>query len=99
MKIKELKEKLNNYPDDMEVVFHYKSDLCVVYDNDFDVYEKSLGYCSYKSNWKENNEVYGNFYSSTYKADVGYDMDKGRPIYENIPLDERDVVVIAVFDR
>jgi len=99
MKIKELKEELNKFPDDMEVVFHYYSDLDNLYDNDFVVYKKTLGHCSFKTSWKEMNEVYGNFISSFYKASVGYDKEKKQVIYQNVPVLEKNVVVLEVSER
>ena len=99
MKNKDLQELLQKYPDDMEVIFHYRSDLENVYDNDFVAYNTTLGYCSYKSSMKENNEVYGKFMSPTYNAVVGYDSYMGGVITEHIPLIDKNVFVLEVSTR
>jgi hypothetical protein len=97
MKNKELKELLEMFPDDMEVVLHYSSDLYVVYENDFVVDNRELGYCSFPTKWRLKEEVYGKFFTDTYHARTDY--KDGQKIYEDIPLTKKDVLVLEVVER
>ena len=96
MKVKELIEKLQEYPVDMEVVFHYKSDLCNVYDNDFIVINETLDYCSFSTKWGTK-EVYGRHMFSPYNAFVDYKNNK--EVYEKVSLTEKSVIMIEISDR
>lgn len=97
MKNKELKELLEMFPDDMEVVLHYSSDLYVVYENDFVVDNRELGYASFPTKWRPKNEIYCKSFTDTYSAATDY---KDRQIvYEDIPLTKKDVLVLEVVER
>ena len=94
MKNKDLKEMLNMFPDDMEVIFHYHSDMCITYDNDFVVDNRELNYCSFKTAWNSKQEVYGDRMWDPYSAFVDYQL--GKSIFEKIPLTKKDVIVLEV---
>jgi hypothetical protein len=97
MKNKELKELLEMFPDDMEVVLHYSSDLYIVYENDFVVDNRELGYCSFPTKWRPKNEIYCKSITDTYRAAMDY--KDGKSIYEDIPLTKKDVLVLEVVER
>lgn len=96
MKVKELITKLQEYPEDMEVVFHYRSDLCNVYDNDFVVFNETLDYCSFSTEWGTK-EVYARHRFSPYDALVDY--KDGKEVYEKVPFTEKNAIVLEVSDR
>jgi hypothetical protein len=97
MKNKELKELLEMFPDDMEVVLHYSSDLYIVYENDFVVDNRELGYCSFPTKWRPKNEIYCKSFTDTYRAATDY-KDR-QTVYEYIPLTKKEVLVLEVVER
>lgn len=81
------------FPDDMEVIFHYHSDLCITYDNDFVVDNRELDYCSFKTARNPKQEVYADRLWDPYSAFVGYRRES---IFEDTPLIKKDVIVLEV---
>lgn len=97
MKNKELQELLKIFPDDMEVILHYSSDCYIVYENNFVVDNRELGYGSYPTKWRPENEIYDKYINSPCKVAVDYIDNK--IIYKDIPLTKKDVLVLEVVER
>ena len=97
MKNKDLQELLRKYPDDMEVIFHYRSDLCVAYEPDFVIHNRKLDYGSFETQWKPNAEVYGEHMWNPYKPIVDY--KDGNPIFGEVTLTKKDAIVLEVCEK
>jgi len=96
MKVKELIKKLQEYPEDMEVFFHYRCEGFGEYNKDFKVSNQTLDYCSFSTKWGTE-EVYGKHMFNPYNALVDY--KDGKNVYQKVPFTEKNGIVIEVSDR
>lgn len=88
MKIKDLKEKLNQFPDDMEVLIGDYD----CYENEFNISKRELNHCNYTTKFQS--EV--DFYS--FKEDTCKYKDEidGKIVVVKIPMERKEFVILEV---
>jgi hypothetical protein len=87
MKLKDLKEKLAQYPDDLEVLI-YGDNI----EDDFAIFKTSINHCTYTTKWQS--EI--DYYSFTEEICEYRDEVKGKITEGQIPMTKKDVLIIEV---
>ena len=87
MKVKELIEKLQEYPEDMEVLIDYGSQN---YDGEIIVKRKDLYHCNCTSKWQSNFD----FYSEYDEPCVYKDEVDGKIIVMKVPTEKKEFIVL-----
>lgn len=86
MKVKELKEKLNEFPDDMGVLIYYGEQT---YDGNIILKKKDLYHCNYTTKWQSNIDSYSEYDEPcVYKDDVN-----GKIVAMKIPMEKKEFIV------
>lgn len=86
MNIKELKEKLNEFPDDMEVLIDYGNEI---YDGEFIIIRKDLYHCNYTTKWQSNIDFYSIYDEpAVYKDDVD-----GKIVEMKVPTEKKEFII------
>lgn len=86
MKVKELIEKLQKYPEDMEVLINWDS----IYDGEIIVTRKDLYHCNCTSKWQSNFD----FYSEYDEPCVYKDEVDGKIVAMKVPTERKEFVVL-----
>lgn len=86
MKVKELIEKLQKYPEDMEVLINWDS----IYDGEIIVTRKDLYHCNCTSKWQSNFD----FYSEYNEPCVYKDEVDGKIVAMKVPTERKEFVVL-----
>lgn len=89
MKIKDLKEKLNEYPDDMELLVNGE----YFYSENLNFYKDEISYCEYSTHWNSNARNYSHKTADTHKYQ---DFIDGKTISIEIPVKKKEVVILEV---
>ena len=92
MKVKELIEKLQEFPRDMEVLITYKDNYGRVIEDDFEIVKFSINHCNYATKWQSCID----YYSFTEETCEYRDEVKGKIVERKIPMTKKDVVIIEV---
>ena len=87
MKIKDLIEKLQEYPDDMEVLINYGDQ---VYDGEIIVNRKDLYHCNSTSKWQSNFD----FYSEYDEPCVYKDEVDGKIVVMKVPTERKEFIIL-----
>jgi hypothetical protein len=86
MKAKDLIEKLQKYPEDMEVLINYDG----IYDGEITVNRKDLYHCNCTSKWQSN----FNFYTKYDEPYVYKDEVDGKIVVVKIPTEKKEFIVL-----
>ena len=88
MNVKRLKELLNTFPDDMEVLIAYGERI----EDDYDIYQSKVNHCTYTTKWQSNIDFYS-FQEETceYRDEIG-----GKIVEVSVPMNKKDVVILEV---
>jgi len=89
MKIKDLKEKLNEYPDDMELLVNGE----YFYSENLNFYKDEISYCEYSTHWNSNARNYSHKTADTHKYQ---DFIDGKTVSIEIPMEKKEVVILEV---
>lgn len=90
MKIKELIEKLKEFPEDMELLAN--SD-CVWYSENFYLYKEKMSYCEFSTYWNSNARIYEHETVDTFKYQ---DFIDGKTVSIETPMEKKEVVILAI---
>jgi hypothetical protein len=88
MKIKNLIEKLNQFPEDLEVIIG-DGDW---YEKEFDVSKIELNHCNYTTKWQSNID----YLSSDYVNCVYKDEIDGKIVVVKIPMERKEFVILEI---
>lgn len=89
MKLKDLKEKLSKYPDDMEVIVSHLDGI----EGEFAIFSSSIYHCNYTTKWQS--EI--DYYSLNEETWHYYcDEFEGKKQDVQIPMTKKDVLIIEV---
>ena len=89
MKIKDLKEKLNEYPDDMELLVNGG----YFYSENLNFYKVEISYCEYSTHWNSNARNYSHKTVDTHKYQ---DFIDGKTVSIEIPMEKKEFVILEV---
>lgn len=90
MNIKQLKEKLNQFPDDMEVLIGNFD--WFEFENEFNVSKIELNHCNYTNKWSSNVDYY-----SKDEEYCGYrDVIDGKILDVKIPMERKEFVILEI---
>jgi hypothetical protein len=90
MKIKDLIEKLNQFPEDMELLVNFDS---FFYMNNFNLYKDEISYCEYSTHWNSNAIDYAHKTVDTLKYQ---DYIDGKTVSIEIPMERKEFVILGV---
>ena len=86
MKVKELIEKLQQYPEDMEVLIDWDP----IYDGEIIVTKKDLYHCNCTSKFQSNFDFYSEYDEPcVYKDEVG-----GKIVEIKVPTEKKEFVIL-----
>ena len=92
MKIKHLKELINKYPDDLEVVILYRDNYSEHIEDEFSIFKSSVNHCTYTTKWQSCID----YYSFTEEICECMDEVEGKIEEIQIPMTKKDVLIIEV---
>lgn len=87
MKVKNLIEKLQKFPDDMEVLISYGDQF---YEGEIIVNRKGLYHCNSTSKWQSNFD----FYSEHDEPCVYKDEVDGKIVVMKVPTEKKEFIVL-----
>lgn len=92
MNVKRLKELLNTFPDDMEVLIAYKDNYGECIEDYFAIYQSRVNHCTYTTKWQSNVDFYS-FQEETceFRDEIG-----GKIVRASLPTNKKDVVILEV---
>ena len=90
MKIKELIEKLKEFPEDMELLVNVD---CFCYSENFNLYKEKMSYCEFSTYWNSNARNYSHKTADTHKY---RDFIDGKTVSIEIPMERKEVVILGV---
>ena len=92
MNVKRLKELLNTFPDDMEVLIAYKDNYGECIEDYFAIYQSKVNHCTYTTKWQSNFDYYS-FREETceYRDEID-----GKIVEVSVPMNKKDVVILEV---
>lgn len=90
MKVKQLKELLDNYPEEMELLIIYRDNYGENIVDDFSIYNASINHCNFTTKFQSNID----YYSS--KEDVCVYKDQINGMIQNVelPMEKKEVVIL-----
>jgi hypothetical protein len=88
MNIKQLKEKLNQFPEDLEGVLGD----CDWYENEFNISKIELNHCNYTNKWSSNVD----YFSENEDTCVYRDEIDGKIVVVKIPMERKEFVILEV---
>jgi hypothetical protein len=89
MKIKELIEKLKEFPEDMELLVNGEH----FYSENLIFYKDEISYCKYSTHWNSNAIHYGYKDADNYKYQ---DFVDGKTVSIEIPMKKKEVVMLYI---
>ena len=92
MKIKHLKELINKYPDDLEVVILYKDNYLEHIEDEFSIFKSSVNHCNYTTKFQSNID----YYSFTEETFVYADQIDGKMRDVQIPMQKKEVLILEI---
>ena len=90
MKIKDLIKKLNEFPEDMELLANVD---CFFYIENFNFYKDELSYCEYSTHWNSNASNYAHKTVDTHKYQ---DFIDGETVTVKIPMERKEFVILEI---
>ena len=90
MKIKELIEKLKEFPEDMELLVNSE---CFYYSENFNLYTEKMSYCEFSTYWNSNARCYEHETVDTLKYQ---DFIDGKTVSIETPMEKKEVVILAI---
>ena len=90
MKIKDLIEKLKEFPEDMELLSNVD---CFFYMEDFIICKEEISYCEYSTHWNSNARQYSHKTVDTLKYQ---DFIDGKLVSIETPMEKKEVVMFYV---
>jgi hypothetical protein len=90
MKIKNLIEKLNQFPEDMELLANVD---CFFYIENFNLYKDEMSYCEYSTHWNSNARDYAHKTVDTLKYQ---DYIDGKTVSIEIPMERKEFVILGI---
>lgn len=92
MNVKRLKELLNTFPDDSEVLIVFKDDYGECIEGDYTIYQSKVNHCTYTTRWQSNFDYYS-FREETceYRDEID-----GKIVEVSVPMNKKDVVILEV---
>lgn len=88
MRIKDLIEKLNQFPEDLEVIIGD----CDWYENEFNVSKIELNHCNYTTKWESNID----YLSQDEDTCVYKDEIDGKIVSVEIPMERKEFVILGI---
>jgi hypothetical protein len=88
MKLKNLIEKLKEFPEDMEVIIGD----CDWYENEFNISKIELNHCNYTNKWSSNVD----YFSENEDTCVYRDEIDGKIVVVKIPMERKEFVILGV---
>ena len=92
MNVKRLKELLNTFPDDLEVLIVYKDNYGERIEEDYTIYQSRVNHCTYTTKWQSNVD----FYSFQEETCEFRDEIDGKIVRASLPTNKKDVVILEV---
>ena len=89
MKIKELIEKLKEFPEDMELLVELEH----FYSENLNVYKDEISYCEFSTHWNSNARNYAYKTVDTLKYQ---DFIDGKTVSIEIPMEKKEVVMLYI---
>ena len=89
MKIKELIEKLKEFPEDMELLVEGEH----FYSENLNVYKDEISYCEFSTHWNSNARNYSHETVDTHKYQ---DFIDGKTVSIEIPMEKKEVVMLYI---
>jgi hypothetical protein len=90
MKIKDLIEKLNQFPEDMELLANVD---CFFYIENFNLYKDEISYCEYSTHWNSDARHYTHKTVDTLKYQ---DYIDGKTVSIEIPMERKEFVILEI---
>ena len=92
MNVKRLKELLNTFPDDSEVLIVFKDDYGECIEGDYTIYQSRVNHCTYTTKWQSNVDFYS-FLEDTceYRDEID-----GKIVDVSAPTNKKDVLILDV---
>ena len=88
MRIKELIEKLNQFPEDLEVIIGD----CDWYENEFNISKIELNHCNYTNKWSSNVD----YFSKNEDTCIYRDEIDGKIVVVKNPMERKEFVILEV---
>jgi hypothetical protein len=88
MKIKDLIKKLNEFPEELEVIIGD----CDWYENEFNISKIELNHCNYTNKWSSNVD----YFSEDEDTCVYRDEIDGKIVVVKIPMERKEFVILGV---
>jgi len=88
MNIKQLKEKLNQFPEELEVIIGD----CDWYENEFNISKIELNHCNYTNKWSSNVD----YFSQNEDSYVYSDEIDGKIVVVKIPMERKEFVILGI---
>jgi hypothetical protein len=88
MNIKQLIEKLNQFPEDLEVIIGD----CDWYENKFNISKIELNHCNYTNKWSSNVD----YWSQDEDTCVYKDEIDGKIVVVKIPMERKEFVFLEI---
>jgi len=89
MKIKELIEKLKEFPEDMELLINEEH----FYAENLILYKDEISYCEYSTHWNSNALNYSHKTVETLKYQ---DFIDGKTVSIEVPMEKKEVVMLYI---
>lgn len=94
MNVKRLKELLNTFPDDLEVLIVYKDNYGECIEEDYTIYQSKVNHCTYTTRGQSNDDFYS-FREKTYEYEYRDKID-GKIVRVSLLTNKKDVVILEV---
>ena len=89
MKIKELIEKLKEFPEDMELLVELEH----FYSENLNVYKDEISYCEFSTHWNSNARSYKHETVDTLKYQ---DFIDGKTVSIETPMEKKEFVILGI---
>lgn len=90
MKVKDVKELLNQFPDDMDFIIIHDGDC---FETQFNICQESVNHCTYSTNWENNVERY-----SIREVIHSYtDYVNGKLVKVELPMNSKEVALLEFY--
>jgi hypothetical protein len=88
MKIKDLIEKLKEFPEELEVIIGG----CDWYENEFNISKIELNHCNYTNKWSSNVDYFSQYDDTCVYSDVIDD----KVVVVEIPMERKEFVILEI---
>lgn len=95
MNVKRLKELLNTFPDDLEVLIVYKDNYGECIEDDYTIYQSKVNHCTYTTKWQSNVDFYSFREETCEYRDEDWTIG-GKIVEVSVPTNKKDVVILEV---